>query len=75
MKTRGSGRENSQQALVEPLLLTVDQAALMLSIGRTTMYDLIGSGTIASVHIGKCRRVTLEALEQYIAGLSSRRRK
>ncbi len=34
------------------LLLTIVEAARVLSIGRTTMYELVGAGEIDVVHIG-----------------------
>jgi excisionase family DNA binding protein len=51
------------------LLLTVEDAAQRLSIGRTTMYSLISAGAIKSVTIGRLRRIPSECLEEYIAGL------
>lgn len=54
----------------EPLLMTVESAAEMLSIGRTRMFDLINKGEVSSVIIGRSRRVPLVALQQYVAGLS-----
>ena len=35
------------------LLLTIVEAARVLSIGRTTMYELVGAGEIEVVHIGR----------------------
>ena len=39
----------------EVLLLTMVDAARVLSVGRTTMYELVGAGEIEVVHIGRCR--------------------
>jgi excisionase family DNA binding protein len=52
-----------------PLLLTVEEAAERLGIGRTLMYSLVSSGTVESVTIGRLRRVPTECLERYIADL------
>jgi excisionase family DNA binding protein len=49
------------------LLLTVDEAADRLSIGRATLYRMISSGLIESVSIGRSRRVPVRALEQFVA--------
>lgn len=54
------------------LLLTVEEAARRLSISRTTAYALIGSGDLASVPVGRLRRVPTEALTEYIANLRRR---
>lgn len=51
------------------VLLTVEEAARRLGVGRTTMYALIASGQIASVAIGRLRRVPAEALPAYVAAL------
>ena len=40
----------------ERLLLTAEEAAEALSVGRTTLYALIKEGKLRSVHIGRsCR--------------------
>jgi excisionase family DNA binding protein len=49
-----------------PLLLTVDEAAARLSISRWTVYNLIRSGELASITIGRARRIPLEAVDKYI---------
>jgi excisionase family DNA binding protein len=51
------------------LLLTVEEAARRLSIGRTLTYALIASGELASVPVGRLRRVPTEALSEYITHL------
>lgn len=51
------------------LLLKPEQASAQLGIGRAKMFELIASGTIESVKIGRCRRVPAEALEAYVARL------
>ncbi len=48
------------------LLLTIVEAARVLSIGRTTMYELVGAGEIDVVHIGRSARVPVAALEEYV---------
>jgi excisionase family DNA binding protein len=47
-------------------LLTLEQVADELTVGRTTAHKLIRSGAIASVKIGKSRRVSRAALQDYI---------
>lgn len=51
------------------LLLTVEEAADRLGIGRSLMYELIGCGQIASIRGGRLRRVPLESLTDYVAAL------
>ena len=49
------------------LLLTVNVAAERLGIGRSLMYELIGSGQVESISVGRLRRIPAEALDDYIA--------
>jgi len=51
------------------LLLTVEEAARRLRIGRTQMYSLITSGQVQSVTIGRLRRVPVESLTAYVSRL------
>jgi len=48
------------------LLLSVEEAAQVLSLGRNTAYDLVLGGQIASIKIGRLRRVPLEALRAFV---------
>ena len=49
-----------------PLLLTVEQAAERLGIGRTLAYALVSAGEIESVHIGRLRRIPADALPAFL---------
>ncbi len=51
------------------LLLTVEEAAKRLRLGRTLVYRLIASGELESVKVGRLRRVPAECLPEYIAAL------
>ena len=51
------------------VLLTPEEAAEALSIGRTRMYRLMREGTIRSVKVGQSRRVPVQALHDYVADL------
>jgi excisionase family DNA binding protein len=48
------------------LLLTVDEAAQRLGIGRTLMYSLISAGEVQAVPVGRLRRVPSECLTEYV---------
>jgi excisionase family DNA binding protein len=52
----------------EKLLLTVVEAARRLGIGRTLMYELLGSGQIKSVHVGRLHKVPADAFTRFVAG-------
>ncbi|MDR6320049.1 helix-turn-helix domain-containing protein [Actinoplanes couchii] len=47
----------SSQATLDALLLTVEEAAELLKIGRTTVYDLMKTGQLNSTMIGRLRRL------------------
>jgi excisionase family DNA binding protein len=51
------------------ILLTVEEAARQLRIGRTRMYHLVTTGAVESVSIGRLRRVPIECLNQYVKTL------
>jgi excisionase family DNA binding protein len=61
--TQPEDRANDERTV---LLLTMIDAARALSIGRTTMYELVAAGEIGVVHIGRSARVPVAALEQYV---------
>ncbi len=54
------------------LLLSVEEAAERLEIGRSLMYELISSGEVASIRVGRLRRIAPEALRDYVAALHDR---
>jgi excisionase family DNA binding protein len=51
------------------LLLTVEESAILLRLGRTQTYELIMCGKIQSVKIGRRRLVVRNGLQNYVAGL------
>jgi excisionase family DNA binding protein len=55
------------------LLLTPEQAAAELQIARRRIFEMIADGTLPSVKIGKSRRISRAALEDYIRTLEGRR--
>jgi excisionase family DNA binding protein len=54
---------------VNKLLLTIDEAAEILGVGRTTVYELLAAERIESVRIGRARRIPRVALDAYVARL------
>ena len=56
----------------DPLLLTPEEAAKLLSVGRTTVYALIKAGDLRPVHIGRSCRISRAELERYIRQLATR---
>jgi excisionase family DNA binding protein len=60
----------SHRAKAMPRLLSIKQTIYELGISRTSMYELIADGKLKTVKIGRRRFVTVEAIEEFIAGLS-----
>ena len=47
-------------------LLSAEELARELGVGRTTAYSLLWSGTIPSIKLGRLRKVRREDLEAYL---------
>jgi excisionase family DNA binding protein len=54
-----------------PLLLTPEEAATALRIGRTTVYALMKAGELRPVHIGRSCRLPRAELERYVRCLET----
>ena len=52
---------------MDELLLSVDEAARRLSVGRSHLYDLLLRGQIESIKLGRSRRIPVAALERFVA--------
>ena len=48
------------------LLLTITEACQVLAISRSKFYDLLNSGHLPSVHIGRSRRIRMTDLEEFV---------
>jgi len=57
---------------VEKVLLTPVEAARVLGIGRSKLYELLASGVLPSVHIGACRRIPADSIHRFVLDLSAR---
>jgi excisionase family DNA binding protein len=53
----------------ERLLLTIDEAARRLGIGRSHAYIFVMKGDLESVKLGRSRRVPAEALSDFVTRL------
>jgi excisionase family DNA binding protein len=54
------------------LAYTVKETAMLLSLSRSLVYELINAGKIETIKIGRARRITSRQLEAYIQGCESR---
>ena len=53
------------------LLLTPEEAAKVLRLGRTTVYALMKSGDLRPVHIGRSCRIPQSELQRYVRRLQA----
>lgn len=51
------------------IVLSVEQAAAALGIGRSFMYALVGTGAVESIKIGRLRRIPTESLHTFVRSL------
>jgi excisionase family DNA binding protein len=63
---------NPQTHLANRVLLRPEEVAEALGIGRTAVYELMRSGELRSVKIGKSRRIPTEAVGALVARLAAR---
>jgi excisionase family DNA binding protein len=57
--------------VVPPVLLTPEQAARALGLGRTTVYALIRDGELRSVRLGRSRRIPYAHLIEFVERLNA----
>jgi excisionase family DNA binding protein len=51
---------------VDKLLLTAEEAADVLSVGRSTVYDLMRLRLLRSVKVGRSRRIPAAACKELV---------
>ena len=69
----GEQQRHREPAFSDPLLLTPEEAADVLRLGRTTVYALMKAGELRAVHIGRSCRLSRSELERYVRGLETPR--
>ena len=52
---------------VEPLAVTIRQAAHMIGCSRSTVYELINEGRLEAFKIGVATRITTQSIRELIA--------
>jgi excisionase family DNA binding protein len=57
----------------DALLVTPEEAAKLLRVGRTTVYALMKTGDLHPVHIGRSCRLPRGELQRYVDGLTTPR--
>ncbi|MHB1507973.1 MAG: helix-turn-helix domain-containing protein [Acidimicrobiales bacterium] len=49
-------------------LLTVKEVCASLQLSRPVVYDLVRSGRLRSISIGRIHRIPVQAIDEFIAG-------
>lgn len=70
-RIRLAGPEDAARRADLALLLSIQEAGRALGIRRSKMYELIAAGELETVHIGRAVRVTVDAVEEFVARLRS----
>ena len=65
----GLDRSANANPFISPALLTVPEAMSALRLSRATIYDLIRSGELVSVKVGRSRRIPAQAVTTFVAHL------
>ena len=55
-----------RQVVNERLLYRVEEVAEMLSLGRSKTYQMVATGALPSVRLGRCVRIPANVLRQWI---------
>jgi excisionase family DNA binding protein len=56
---------------LEPLSVSPRHACMLLGIGNTRLYELIGAGELESYHEGRARRITMRSIRERITRLTA----
>lgn len=56
----------------ERLLYRIPEAAAMLGMSRTVIYELLTAGELSAVHIGSSVRITADSLRHFVARLEKK---
>jgi excisionase family DNA binding protein len=62
-------RSETAESGLPVLLVRPEDAARSLGVGRTKVYELMRSGALRSVRVGGLRRISVAALDDFVARL------
>jgi excisionase family DNA binding protein len=65
-------RSSTMSDMTDQLAYTADEAAKALSVSRASIYNLMASGALRSVKLGKSRRIPVEAVRELLTATASR---
>ena len=50
----------------DPICVRVNEAARMIGVGRTKLYEMIAAGEVETVKLGKATRITTASLHDLV---------
>ncbi|MEU7551073.1 helix-turn-helix domain-containing protein [Streptomyces sp. NPDC044571] len=62
---------NTAAKSVASVLCTVEDAVVLLRLGRSTIYELMGSGHLPFVKVGRARRIRRTDIDAFAAQLET----
>ena len=67
MSEQAERKQTEPRPAIEPLLVRVEEAARILSLSRSTIYEMLDAGELPSVRRGTARRIPVAALHAWVA--------
>jgi excisionase family DNA binding protein len=64
--------EEGRTLTMDKVLLSPEEVADALSLSRSKVYELLASGRLHSIKIGRCRRIVRSVLLQFVDELQQR---
>jgi excisionase family DNA binding protein len=58
--------ESPQEGTPQRLLLRIPEVAETLGIGRTKIYELIASGELPTIRVGRAVRISVNTLQKWV---------
>ncbi len=58
--------ESLQEDTPQRLLLRIPEVAKTLGIGRSKIYELIATGELPTIHVGRAVRISVSTLQKWV---------
>ena len=58
--------ESPQEGAPQRLLLRIPEVAETLGIGRSKIYELIATGELPTIHVGRAVRISVSTLQKWV---------
>jgi len=65
--TRAAQKHENRDVPMDRLAYSPSETAKLIGVGRTTVYELIGNGSLETVKLGSRRLITRDAIDRLLA--------